>query len=292
MRSPAPAPTPATSRRPRRPHRRPRPRRRSRGRAASRGHAQRPQFPLTPAAPWHPWPPVDSLTSCRATRSRSGSQPEADPMGWWIVIAIIVVIALFLIVIYNRLVSLRQTVNQAWSDISVQLKQRHDLVPNLVETVKGYAGHERGTLEAVTQARNAAVAAGSPEAQAKAENMLSGALRQLFALSEAYPDLKASTEFPPASVRPVRSREQDRRLAPLPQQRRAGIQLVDPAVPGRAHRRSRRLHRADLLRPRRGRDRRGQHRTDREVLAAARDGSPPTEYDRARQLRPAHLHLE
>jgi len=116
-------------------------------------------------------------------------------MGWWILIGVIVVIALFLIVIYNRLVSLRQVVGQAWSDISVQLKQRHDLVPNLVETVKGYAGHERGTLEAVTQARNAAVAASGPQAQAAAENMLSGALRQLFALSEAYPDLKASQNF-------------------------------------------------------------------------------------------------
>jgi len=93
------------------------------------------------------------------------------------------------------MVSLRQTVNQSWSDISVQLKQRHDLVPNLVETVKGYAAHERGTLEAVTQARNAAVSAASPEAQAKAENMLTGALRQLFALSENYPNLKASANF-------------------------------------------------------------------------------------------------
>jgi LemA protein len=116
-------------------------------------------------------------------------------MGWWILIGVIVVIALFLIVIYNRLVSLRQVVGQSWSDISVQLKQRHDLVPNLVETVKGYAAHERGTLEAVTQARNAAVAASNPQAQAAAENMLTGALRQLFALSEAYPDLKASQNF-------------------------------------------------------------------------------------------------
>jgi LemA protein len=113
----------------------------------------------------------------------------------WIVLGVIVLIALFLIVIYNRLVSLRQTVNQSWSDISVQLKQRHDLIPNLVETVKGYAAHERGTLEAVVQARNAAVAASGPEAQAKAENMLTGALRQLFALAEAYPDLKANQNF-------------------------------------------------------------------------------------------------
>jgi len=113
----------------------------------------------------------------------------------WIILGAIVVIALLAIVIYNRLVALRQTVNQAWSDISVQLKQRHDLVPNLVETVKGYAAHERGTLDAVVQARNAAVAASGPEAQAKAENQLTGALRQLFALAEAYPDLKASQNF-------------------------------------------------------------------------------------------------
>ena len=116
-------------------------------------------------------------------------------MTGWIILGIIVVIAIYAVMLYNRMVSLRQVVNQAWSDISVQLKQRHDLVPNLVETVKGYAAHERGTLEAVTQARNAAVSAASPEAQAKAENMLTGALRQLFALSEAYPDLKANQNF-------------------------------------------------------------------------------------------------
>ena len=116
-------------------------------------------------------------------------------MTGWIILGIIVVIAIYAIMLYNRMVSLRQVVNQAWSDISVQLKQRHDLVPNLVETVKGYAAHERGTLEAVTQARNAAVSAASPEAQAKAENVLTGALRQLFALSEAYPDLKANQNF-------------------------------------------------------------------------------------------------
>jgi LemA protein len=113
----------------------------------------------------------------------------------WIILGVIAVIALLAIVIYNRLVALRQTVNQSWSDISVQLKQRHDLVPNLVEAVKGYAAHERGTLDAVVQARNAAVAASGPEAQAKAENLLTGALRQLFALAEAYPDLKANQNF-------------------------------------------------------------------------------------------------
>jgi LemA protein len=116
-------------------------------------------------------------------------------MGWWILLGVIVLIALFLVFLYNRLVNLRQVVNQAWSDITVQLKQRHDLIPNLVETVKGYAAHERGTLDAVVQARNAAVAASGPQAQAAAENMLTGALRQLFALAEAYPDLKANQNF-------------------------------------------------------------------------------------------------
>jgi LemA protein len=115
----------------------------------------------------------------------------------WIVIGVIVVLVLWVIMIYNGLVAMRQRVNQAFSDVDVQTKQRHDLIPNLVETVKGYASHERGTLEAVVQARNAAVTAqaGGVAAQAAAENMLSGALRQLFALSEAYPDLKANQNF-------------------------------------------------------------------------------------------------
>jgi LemA protein len=112
-----------------------------------------------------------------------------------IVLAVIVVVILWAITIYNGLVSMRQRVNGAFADIDVQLKQRHDLIPNLVETVKGYAAHERGTLEEVVKARNAAVSAQGPAQQAAAENMLSGALHQLFALAEAYPDLKASTNF-------------------------------------------------------------------------------------------------
>ena len=112
-----------------------------------------------------------------------------------IVLAVIVVFVLWAVTVYNGLISMRQRVNQAFADIDVQLKQRHDLVPNLVETVKGYAAHERGTLDEVVKARNAAVSAQGPAQQAAAENMLSGALRQLFALSESYPDLKASTNF-------------------------------------------------------------------------------------------------
>src|SRR5213594_2961099 len=109
-----------------------------------------------------------------------------------IVLAVVVVAA---IAVYNGLVRLRVQADNAWADIDVQLKRRHDLVPNLVETVKGYAGHERGTLEAVVQARNAAMSAQGPAQKAEAENMLSGALRQLFALSEAYPNLKANSNF-------------------------------------------------------------------------------------------------
>jgi LemA protein len=112
-----------------------------------------------------------------------------------IVVAVIVVAIIWAVSIYNGLVSMRQRVNQAFADVDVQLKQRHDLVPNLVETVEGYAAHERGTLDEVVKARNAAVTAQGPAQQAAAENMLSGALRQLFALSEAYPDLKANANF-------------------------------------------------------------------------------------------------
>lgn len=112
-----------------------------------------------------------------------------------VILGLIVLLVLWAVFIYNGLVALRQRVNQSFADVDVQLKQRHDLIPNLVETVKGYASHERGTLEAVVQARNAAMAAHGPAAQAQAENMLSGALRQLFALSEAYPDLKANQNF-------------------------------------------------------------------------------------------------
>jgi LemA protein len=113
-----------------------------------------------------------------------------------IVIVIILVIIAVLIGMYNGLIRSRNQIDNAWSQIDVQLKRRLDLIPNLVETVKGYAAHEKSTLDAVIQARNAAVAApDTPHAQAEADNMLTGALRQVFALSEAYPDLKANQNF-------------------------------------------------------------------------------------------------
>jgi LemA protein len=113
----------------------------------------------------------------------------------WIILGVIVVVALWAVTIYNNLVAMAQRTNQAFADIDVQLRQRHDLIPNLVEAVKGYAGHERGTLEAVVKARNAAISAQGPDQKVAAENMLTGALRQLFALAESYPDLKASANF-------------------------------------------------------------------------------------------------
>ena len=113
----------------------------------------------------------------------------------WVILGIIVLVVLWAISVYNGLVAMRQRTNQAFADIDVQLKQRHDLIPNLVETVKGYAAHESGTLEAVVKARQAAVAAPTVEQKVAAENVLSGALRQLFALSENYPNLKANANF-------------------------------------------------------------------------------------------------
>ena len=114
----------------------------------------------------------------------------------WIILILLAGVALWGVGLYNGLVARRQRVNQAFADVDVQLKQRHDLIPNLVETVKGYAAHEKGTLEAVIQARNSALAApqGSPQ-QAQAEAQLTGALGRLIALGEAYPDLKANANF-------------------------------------------------------------------------------------------------
>jgi LemA protein len=113
----------------------------------------------------------------------------------WIILAILVVVVFMGIGIYNGLVKLKVQCDNAWSDIDVQLKRRYDLVPNLVETVKGYAAHEKGTLEGVIQARNAAMSAQGPAAKAGAENMLTSALRQVFALAEAYPQLRAVESF-------------------------------------------------------------------------------------------------
>ncbi len=116
-------------------------------------------------------------------------------MGYVIAGVVVVVLVLAIVGIYNSLVKLRNRVDNAWAQVDVQLKRRYDLIPNLVETVKGYASHEKSTFEQVVEARNRALSAGTVEEQAQAENFLTGALRQLFALAEAYPDLKASQNF-------------------------------------------------------------------------------------------------
>lgn len=113
-----------------------------------------------------------------------------------VVIAIVVLIGLYAVSIYNRLVALKNRVAEAWSDIEVQMKRRYDLIPNIVETVKGYAAHEKGTLEGVIAARNVAMTdRGDPAHQAQTEGLLQGALKSLFALAESYPDLKANQGF-------------------------------------------------------------------------------------------------
>ncbi|MEZ5763466.1 MAG: LemA family protein [Xanthobacteraceae bacterium] len=113
----------------------------------------------------------------------------------WIVLGVLVAIAFWVFSVYNRLVAMRQRVDQSFADIDVQLKQRHDLIPNLVETVKGYATHEKSTLEDVIKARNLALTAQGPAQVSAAEGQLTTALRGLLALSEAYPDLKANANF-------------------------------------------------------------------------------------------------
>jgi len=114
----------------------------------------------------------------------------------WILIAVVAVVALWLVAVYNGLVKTNVRVDEAWSDITVQLKRRYDLIPNLVKTVKGYAKHEKETFENVTKMRNMAVnATGSPAEQAQAENQFTGALKSLFAVAENYPDLKANENF-------------------------------------------------------------------------------------------------
>lgn len=113
----------------------------------------------------------------------------------WIILGIVVVLGLFLWTTYNGLVTLKVRVDEAWSDITVQLKRRADLIPNLVNSVKGYAAHESGVFEAVTAARSAIMDAKGVKETADAENMLEGALKSLFAVAEAYPDLKANQNF-------------------------------------------------------------------------------------------------
>jgi LemA protein len=112
-----------------------------------------------------------------------------------VLVVLIVLVGIFVWASYNGIVGLKNKIDNGWAQIDVQLKRRHDLIPNLVETVKGYAAHESGTLEAVVKARNSAIQASGPAEQAQAENAITGALKSIFALAEAYPDLKANQNF-------------------------------------------------------------------------------------------------
>ena len=125
----------------------------------------------------------------------TSTDPGAHVIAGIVIVVLLVLVAVWAIVVYNRLVRLRNKAEEAWSGIDVQLQRRADVVPNLVETVRGYAGHERETLERVVEARNAVAGASGPRAAGQADDQLEGALRQLFAVAEAYPDLKASTNF-------------------------------------------------------------------------------------------------
>jgi LemA protein len=144
-------------------------------------------------------------------------------MTWlWILLGIVVVVVIWLVAAYNGLVGSRNRVDNAWSQVEVQLKRRYDLIPNLVETVKGYAAHEQQTFERVIQARNAAQAASTPGEQAEAENFLTGALRQLFALAEAYPELRASENFQQLQAELA---ETENKIAVSPLFRSRGLQV-------------------------------------------------------------------
>lgn len=128
------------------------------------------------------------------SNSKNG-KGNSEMSALWIFVGVIVVVLLFVWLTYNSLVRLKIRVDEAWSDITVQLKRRADLIPNLVNTVKGYAKHEKTVFEDVTEARSAVVNANSPKEAAKADNMLTDALKSVFAVAEAYPDLKASQNF-------------------------------------------------------------------------------------------------
>ena len=176
-------------------------------------------------------------------RSPKGA-PMSNISSTWIIIGILVVLVVWIIMIYNGLVAMRQRVNQSFADIDVQLKQRSDLIPNLVETVKGYAGHERGTLEAVVKARNARSRRRTSIRKSRLRTCSRAHCGNCLRCRKPIPDLKANANFQQLQARAFRHREQVRRGAALLQQRRAGVQHRHPAIPRRADRRPAWLPRA------------------------------------------------
>lgn len=158
-----------------------------------------PASPLLPLAPRGPAAARKKRVYCAQLRAAHllSALKETGVFMLPIIIGIVLVVAIISAVagIYNNMVTLRNRIDNAWQNIDTQLQRRNDLIPNLVETVKGYAAHEKETLDAVTSARNAAVSASTPDEKIAADNVLTGALRQLLAVAEAYPDLKANTNF-------------------------------------------------------------------------------------------------
>ncbi len=163
-------------------------------------------------------------------------------MIWLLVLlAIVLLIAIALVVLYNRLVRLRNAVDNSWAQIEVQLKRRWDLIPNLIETVKGYAAHERETFDSVTQARARAQQAQTPGETAQAEGILGAALGRLFAVAEAYPELQADENFRQLQDELARDREPDRGVAPGLQRHGAELQQRGPDLSRPRRRRALRL---------------------------------------------------
>ena len=176
-----------------------------------------------------------------------------------IVLGVVLLIGLIFVLIRNSMIGSRNRVDESWSGIDVQLKRRHDLVPNLVETVKGYATHEQKTFENVTRARADAMAAQGPAEASRAESGLAAALADLRAVAENYPDLRATENFQQLSRNLSRARGRDPGIAPDLQLERAGLQHEDPDLPELGRRRHGRLHRPRVLRDhRRGRARAGR----------------------------------
>ncbi len=163
-------------------------------------------------------------------------------------VVILVLLVFFIVAMYNGLVSLKVQCDNAWSDIDVQLKRRYDLIPNLIETVKGYAAHEKGTLEGVVAARNRAMSSEGPAAKAEAEGALTAALRQVFALAEAYPAVARRGKFQSASGYSQSDRRQHSERPPLLQCRRPRPQYENRAVPFQHHRRHVQLQAARIFR--------------------------------------------
>ena len=185
-------------------------------------------------------------------------------------IVVVVGLVLYLMTAYNGLVRLKVQCDNAWSDIDVQLKRRYDLIPNIVETVKGYAAHEKGTLEAVVSARNQAMSAQGPAAKGEAEGMLTGALRQLFALAEAYPAIAGRREFHATAEHAQSDRRHPAERAAVLQRRRSRLQHHDRAVSLQHRRRDGPLQGTRIFpaeRPRRARSTEGQLRHHRRLAA-------------------------